>query len=155
MAEALNTCKCLFHIYYNHINKECMHTQSTHSCKTTRQTNNTIRLYTPIQLTVCHQRCVFFLPRMAIFTNSFAVMVEAFVPCGGFIWMRGGKKKIILSQLNAIDNTETSCCENDKAIHILTHLWWGFGLPWERSTGGGSAEFPPPLHLSCQCLAEI
>ena len=74
-------------------------------------------------------------------------MVEAFVPCGGFIWMH--RAKIILSQLNAIDNTDAGCCENSKAIHILAHLWWGFGLPWERSTGGGSAEFPPSLHLSC------
>jgi len=48
-------------------------------------------------------------------------MVEAFVPRGGIIWMH--RAKITLSQLNGIDNTETGCCENGKAIHILAHLW--------------------------------
>lgn len=61
------------------------------------------------------------------------------------------RAKIILSQLNAIGNTELGCCENSKTIYILAHLWLGFGLPWERSTGGGSAEFPPPSLLLVSC----
>lgn len=33
---------------------------------------------------------------------------QAFVPCGGYIWMR--RAKIILGQLNTIGNTELSRC---------------------------------------------
>lgn len=35
--------------------------------------------------------------------------------------MDAERKKIILSQLNAIDNTETSCCENEQSTSSLIY----------------------------------
>lgn len=77
-------------------------------------------------------------------------MFETFVPRGDFIWVP--RTKIILRQLSGINNTEMACCENSEAICILAHLWLGFGLPWERSRGGGSAEFSPSITSACVLL---
>lgn len=64
--------------------------------------------------------CVFCLAQ--IFHKSLYSDGESFCLMWRFYLVaeRGGKKS--LRQLNAIDNTETSCCENGKAIHILAHL---------------------------------
>lgn len=47
--------------------------------------------------------------------------------------------------------TVAGCCENSKAIHILAHLWQGFGVPWESSTEVDVQNFPPPSLLLVSC----
>lgn len=45
------------------------------------------------------------------------LMFQAFVPCGGFIWLQRGKREI-LRQLNSIDESAASY-ENATAIHAV------------------------------------
>lgn len=88
----------------------------------------------------------FFSGKMAFFfhTNHFAVMVEALVPCGGFIWMLRERKKN-LSQLNAIDNTETGRCENGKGNphprSFMVGIWSAMGKKHWRWI----CRAPPPI----------
>lgn len=73
---------------------------------------------------------------------------DGFCPMGRLYLVAEKRKKIILSQLNAIDNTEMGCCENPHPRSFMMGIWSTMG---KKYWGWICRILPPPSLLLVSC----